>query len=382
MDEPSLDTSPSPSAAPAALGAFGGSTGIGWRHSLVVLEGQQPGRRIDIDERPLVIGRRASADLVLPELQVSGLHCRLRAEAGQPALKVTDLQSTNGSFINGQRIAGSAYLAPGDRLTVGDHVFRHDLLSPESPEPPERAAGEDAREAAEPAQTLPAWLPAPGVQGAVRVACCHHTADPPRGAGLAVLPLSGDRVAFVALDVTGPPEQVAQHAARLLQALREWDDASAPAGVADVLLRLRERWRFDPPAGLSLCAWAGVYDVDSGILQHASAGHPAALLRLPDGEMLRLEVPNPAVDLLPDAALAEAACTVLPGSRLYLFNRGAFDVQDRAGRPLTLDDFEALVACRPVTEDPTPDDLFAELRQQTGAAALADDFLLLRADFS
>jgi hypothetical protein len=61
MDEQTLDASPPPSAAPAALGAFRGSVLGEWRHSLVVLDGLQPGRRIDLGVKPLVIGRRTAA---------------------------------------------------------------------------------------------------------------------------------------------------------------------------------------------------------------------------------------------------------------------------------------------------------------------------------
>lgn len=371
MDEQTLDTTPPPSAAPAALGAFRGSVLGEWRHSLVVVDGVQPGRRIDIDDKPLVIGRRTAADLVLPELQVSALHCRIRIEAGRPALKVTDLNSTNGTYINGQRVLGTAYLAPGGTLCIGRHVFRHDFLSPERLVV---AAYEDAARES----TVAAWLPAPLTKGAVRTECCYRPADPPRGAGLAVLPLAGQRMALVIIDVTGPGEHVARHAARVLQELRDIGDVTAAAAL---LQQLHDRWRQGAHVGLFFTAWAGVYDPSSRRLEHASAGHHAGLLCDALGEMHRLESLNPPVGLLPGTEFVQGELTVHAGSRLYLFNRGAFDFAGRTGRRMVFDDLEVILACMPAARQ-HPDAAYAELRRHADNPRLEDDFLMLRADFT
>jgi hypothetical protein len=370
MDGQTLDTTPPPSAAPAALGAFRGSVLGEWRHSLVVVDGVQPGRRIDIDDKPLVIGRRTAADLVLPELQVSALHCRIRIEAGRPALKVTDLNSTNGTYINGQRVLNTAYLAPGGTLCIGRHVFRHDFLSPEQLV---LAAYEDAARES----TVAAWLPSPRTKGPVLTACCYRAAETPRGAGIAVLPLADKRTAFVLIDVAGPAEHIARHAARVLQELQEITDVT---GAAALLQQLHDRWRRGSHVGLFFTAWAGVYDADTRALQHASAGQHAALLRLPDGEMQRLESLNPPVGLLPGTEFTEERCTVAAGSRLFLFNRGVFELVDRSGRQFSFDDFEALLACGPLAQQQAPDQVFVELRRLAEQPRLDDDFLLMRAD--
>jgi pSer/pThr/pTyr-binding forkhead associated (FHA) protein len=62
------------------------------------------------------IGRAPGADFILDASLVSRLHCRLTA--GVADLEVTDLNSTNGTFVNGRRV-GRATLQPGDRLGVG-----------------------------------------------------------------------------------------------------------------------------------------------------------------------------------------------------------------------------------------------------------------------
>lgn len=371
MNEQPLGTSPL-SAAPAAFGTSGASALGEWRHSLLVLEGQQPGRRIELHDKPLVLGRRTAADLVLPELQVSALHCRVQVEAGRPALKVTDLKSTNGSFINGHRVTGSAYLAPGSMLAVGQHLFRHDFLSPER-----LICASDGD--TERGQTVAAWLPAPLSRGPVRTDWCYRPAEPPRGAGFAVLPLAQDRVGIILIDVCGPSEHVARHAARVLQELQDVGDLDGPA---QLFRKLHERWCRGAHVGLFLTAWAAVYDPATRRLSHACAGQHAALLRVPDGEMLRLDALSPPVGLLPGAEFVEDSLTLPPGSRLYVFNKGAFELIDRSGRCLQLDDFEALLACLLPTSGSAPDQAFAQMRRQAESARLGDDFLLLQAEFT
>jgi pSer/pThr/pTyr-binding forkhead associated (FHA) protein len=67
------------------------------------------------------IGRAAGADFIVDAGMVSRVHCRLSARATD--LEVTDLESTNGTYVNGQRVA-QALLAHGDQLGVGRVTFR------------------------------------------------------------------------------------------------------------------------------------------------------------------------------------------------------------------------------------------------------------------
>ena len=62
------------------------------------------------------IGRAKGADLIIDAALVSRVHCRL--EAGKDGVDVTDLSSTNGTFVNDKRV-DRATLLNGDRLRVG-----------------------------------------------------------------------------------------------------------------------------------------------------------------------------------------------------------------------------------------------------------------------
>ena len=75
-------------------------------------------------ERPIItVGRAQDSDIVLQEQGISRLHARL--QRGAQGWTITDLGSTNGTFVNGKRLAPQAdlVLQAGDRITIGSSVF-------------------------------------------------------------------------------------------------------------------------------------------------------------------------------------------------------------------------------------------------------------------
>ena len=67
------------------------------------------------------VGRAPGADFIVDAALVSRVHCRLTAlPSGE--LEITDLESTNGTFVNGRRVE-QALVAPGDRIHVGRVEF-------------------------------------------------------------------------------------------------------------------------------------------------------------------------------------------------------------------------------------------------------------------
>ncbi len=67
------------------------------------------------------LGRTARADFIVSAALVSRLHCRLTADRSDQ-LVVEDLDSTNGTIVNGRRVKRSL-LRAGDRLKVGRMEF-------------------------------------------------------------------------------------------------------------------------------------------------------------------------------------------------------------------------------------------------------------------
>lgn len=84
---------------------------------VVIVNGAQFGVEARVDDNPLVIGRADDCGLVIANTSVSRHHCRVyREDAGYV---VEDLGSTNGSFVNGERVQHFG-LRDGDRLRVGN----------------------------------------------------------------------------------------------------------------------------------------------------------------------------------------------------------------------------------------------------------------------
>ena len=71
--------------------------------------------------RPLVLGRSAEADLVLEDPYASDFHARLVFQAGE--VRLQDLGSTNGTFVNGERMAAPMSLRRGDQIKVGQTIM-------------------------------------------------------------------------------------------------------------------------------------------------------------------------------------------------------------------------------------------------------------------
>lgn len=84
-----------------------------------ILRGEHPFASLTFRLSPgaiKTVGRATGAGFIVDAPLVSRLHCRLTA--GPDLLEVVDLGSTNGTFVNDERI-DQARLASGDRLRVG-----------------------------------------------------------------------------------------------------------------------------------------------------------------------------------------------------------------------------------------------------------------------
>ena len=75
-------------------------------------------KEIPFDKASLAVGRKADNDIVIDNPAISGHHCRISVQGG--TYFVEDLDSTNGTFVNGSRVAGAQRLGAGDVLRVGE----------------------------------------------------------------------------------------------------------------------------------------------------------------------------------------------------------------------------------------------------------------------
>ena len=88
---------------------------------LVVQNGSRGTRVLKLQCEETVIGRRQDCDLRIPSTDVSRRHCLLSMHDG--CLNVEDLDSVNGTYVNGRRTSGRQIVMPGDRIQIGPVTF-------------------------------------------------------------------------------------------------------------------------------------------------------------------------------------------------------------------------------------------------------------------
>jgi PAS domain S-box-containing protein len=95
-------------------------------HRLFLLFADRLPQRFPIGAAGLAIGRTAENDIVLDSPGVSRRHCQL--ELVDDAVRLTDLGSTNGTFLDGEPVVGPIELTDGARLQIGPHSLRYERL--------------------------------------------------------------------------------------------------------------------------------------------------------------------------------------------------------------------------------------------------------------
>lgn len=124
---------------------------------LVVERGPNPGQEFSLEQSIASIGRSADNDIVLNDPEVSRHHARIVRQGSIFSLE--DLGSTNGTYLNSQRLTGPTPLADGDIVGFGETI-RTRFSRHSQAEPPPMPAWE------EPAAGLEVPLPPTAVPAA------------------------------------------------------------------------------------------------------------------------------------------------------------------------------------------------------------------------
>jgi diguanylate cyclase (GGDEF)-like protein len=101
------------------------------RPALVFLSGDLLAVPIPLEREEVILGRALETDVRINDTKVSRQHARINtvpnAKTGDSEYILTDLESRNGTFLNGQRVTRET-LQHGDKLTIGEHILRFELL--------------------------------------------------------------------------------------------------------------------------------------------------------------------------------------------------------------------------------------------------------------
>lgn len=158
---------------------------------LVVRRGPQPNQAYDLTKDIITVGRDITNDIVINDPEVSRHHMRFTRGGGGFTLE--DLGSTNGTFINGQRLTGAKPLNNGDMIGLGETVtLAYERVAPASaadeenvfsrPGSPYAAApAAPPRETAQPQQPQDQPAPPPYSYGPSQAA--YSETPPPAPAG-------------------------------------------------------------------------------------------------------------------------------------------------------------------------------------------------------
>jgi len=87
---------------------------------LIMRSGPTPGAAFTLEGDQLTIGRDSTNEIVINDAEISRRHARLTFQGGKYVLE--DLGSTNGTFVNGQRLAGPRVLKPGEVVSFGEQI--------------------------------------------------------------------------------------------------------------------------------------------------------------------------------------------------------------------------------------------------------------------
>lgn len=77
---------------------------------------------LEITETPKIIGRGERCDLVLQDSSVSSSHAEVILRGGEAWIR--DLNSTNGTWVNGDKVSREVKIKPGDRVEFGDVILQ------------------------------------------------------------------------------------------------------------------------------------------------------------------------------------------------------------------------------------------------------------------
>ncbi len=148
---------------------------------LVMRSGPTPGATFSLEGDQLVIGRDSSSAIAINDAEVSRKHARLTFQGGKYVIE--DLGSTNGTFVNGQRLVSPVVLKSGDVVSLGEQiVLMYEALSSDP-----GATVMSARKSVP--RPAPAPVPAPAPQPAPAQQQ-YYTPPPPTSAAPAGAPLA------------------------------------------------------------------------------------------------------------------------------------------------------------------------------------------------
>ncbi len=239
-----------------------------------------------------------------------------------------------------------------------------------------------AAELAEAGAYVASLLPVRLTRGPVSTEWCFESSTQLGGDSFGYHWIDDDHFAIYLLDVCGHGVGAALLSVSALNILRSGPLlADRPDDPAQVLAELNEMFPMEKQNQQYFTCWLGVYSRNSGRLTYASAGHPPALLVGTDGRRVELRTNAPPVGAFPDAQFTQSEIEVAPGSQLFVFSDGAYEIARPDGRTGTLPEWIATLAEASAREDFSVGECLVKAKACQTTQALWDDYSLVRFRF-
>ncbi|MDX1978264.1 MAG: SpoIIE family protein phosphatase [Pseudanabaenaceae cyanobacterium bins.68] len=154
-----------------------------------------------------------------------------------------------------------------------------------------------------------------------------------------------------------------------------------------VLAGLNRYFQMSEHQDMYFTIWYGVYSCSTRSLRYASGGHPPGLLWIPQPdqswECQTLHVPGLPVAMIADEQFEVASCQVPPGSRLYLYSDGAYEIPQPNGQIWGMPAFKQAIAQSISSSSAPLENLVAEIKQAVAPGqTLEDDVSVLEVKFN
>jgi sigma-B regulation protein RsbU (phosphoserine phosphatase) len=189
--------------------------------------------------------------------------------------------------------------------------------------------------------------------------------------------LDPDQLAIYLLDVCGHGVGAALLSVSAINTIRNHTlpdtDFSVPSQVLNALNRAFPMEKQD---GKYFTIWYGVLNVKTRELRYASGGHPPAVVVSGGGQIHRLDLPGVIIGAFDTAQYHDAYITLDPGSRLFVYSDGCYEVFHPANGMMSLDHFCAILAGS--GPEKGLDQIVSEVQEWQGRPEFEDDFSLIR----
>jgi phosphoserine phosphatase RsbU/P len=230
-------------------------------------------------------------------------------------------------------------------------------------------------------------IPAPIREGDVQTNWLYVPSIQLGGDSLGYHWIDDTHFAFYLLDVSGHGVGPALLSVSVLNTLRTECLPDVDFRRPDqVLAALNGKFREKDQGGLFFTIWYGVFNRTDRTLRYAGGGHPPALLIDHSRKAMSLkDAEGLAIGFFPDAKYDPAGVPVSPGSRVYVFSDGCYEIQRSDGEVWT--DVWSMEETAQYLKNVRPDDLhqlnalYEHLVGVQGGEHLEDDFSILCATF-